>query len=1088
MKRLQVSKMKRLLCVVLTTFLCFSLTIRAYAIDGVWHDPDGMDDLYEIQPTERYPRCPTAGETVYIKGTTWPIEMGQTVWVTYSVNGVTQQPVGASWKYNDGNNSYWEAAIGPFAKGDFVSYIVHADQNGQNEKSVGPFSFHVTAWEKVASVSLASQSGGVVVLNATPNTGSFSPKLGLSFPTASTLHFQLSPKGNVSFESGISDYLVTDSNNEIVITTSALRVTITKSPYAIEIYDIEAGKILTDNGSTGLEMSWLTDGNQMISGVKEAYESPASEYFYGFGEHYNTIQQRGNIVHTYVYNQYQNQGEKTYLSIPFFYSSAGYGIYLNTNCYSQFDMASTVSTQYSFFAETNGSASSILDYYLIAGTPEAVLGEYAQLSGRPQTMPKWAFGLWMSANEWDRQSEVIGAIQNANTYNIPATVVVLEQWSDENTFYIFNDSTYVAKPGSNSFQYSDFTFGTKWPDPQDMADTIHDNGIKLILWQVPVLKHTEYTWTQKDNDEAYMIAQGYAVGNGSGGQYRTPTGTWFGDSLLLDFTNQNAVDWWMSKRAYLFDDVGIDGFKTDGGEMVWGHDVSFSDGSTGAEMRNAYPNTYIKAYNDFSAEKTGIGMTFSRAGTSGVQSYGAFWAGDQTSSFSAFKDAVRAGISAGLSGVPFWGWDLAGFTGNYPSAELYKRSTMMAAFSPIMQFHSEKSNPSISEERSPWNAQARTSDPSIIPHFRYYVNTRMNLLPYIYSEATRSTVDGSPMMRAMLIDFPEDENTYSLDEQYMFGRSLLVAPVLNEGQTVKDVYLPDGEWIDFFHNALTAGGAVKSYYCSLDSIPVYVRNGSILPLNLNENYEIGGNIGNDIDNYTNLTFRVYPDGNSSYTLFHSDGCAMTVTAEEDFENETVSVALPAFDDKITVQVFGSKPTSVSVNNVVISEVASVSALAQTTQGYYYSSAEKLTYVKLPAFVSSRAIVLNGIHRAPYEAEHAELWNVSTNTDHTGFFGDGFVDGFSEVGDSVTFTVYSDVSRTVSLDLRYSAGTEAGQRSVSVNNGNAVAVMLPKTVDWNTWNTVTIPISLVAGRNTICVHYAGTDYAGINLDCVFVRID
>ena len=1078
--------MKKLLRATFIIILCFSLLVPAYALDGIWHDPDGMDDLYEIQPTERYPRHPSAGDTVYIKGTTWPIEMGQTVWVTYSVNSVDQQPVGASWEYNDGNNSYWEAEIGPFAKGDVVSYIVHADQNGQNEKTVGPFSFHVTAWEKVGSVSLASQSGGVVVLNATPNSGTFSPKLGLSFPTASTLHFQLSPKGNASFESGISDYVVTDSNGEIVITTSALRVTITKSPYAIEIYDIDAGKTLTCNGSTGLELSWLTDGNQLISGVKEAYESPASEYFYGFGEHYNAIQQRGNIVDTYVYNQYQNQNEKTYLAVPFFYSSAGYGIYLNTTCYSQFDMASTVSTQYSFFAETDGSAGSMLDYYLIAGTPETVLGEYTQLSGRAQTMPKWAFGLWMSANEWDRQSEVISAVQNANTYDIPATVVVLEQWSDENTFYIFNDSTYTAKPGSNAFQYSDFTFSTKWPDPQDMADTIHDNGMKLILWQVPVLKHTEYTWEQKDNDEAYMIAQGYAVGDGSVGQYRTPTGTWFGDSLLLDFTNPNAVNWWMSKRAYLFDSVGIDGFKTDGGEMVWGHNVSFSDGSTGAEMRNNYPNAYIKAYNDYSAEKTGTGMTFSRAGTSGVQSYGAFWAGDQTSSFSAFKDAVHAGISAGLSGIPFWSWDLAGFTGSYPSAELYKRSTMMAAFSPIMQFHSEKSDPSPSEERSPWNAQARTGDSSIISHFSYYVNTRMNLLPYIYSEATRSTADGTPMMRAMIIDFPEDENVYGLDEQYMFGRNLLVAPVLNEGQTVKNVYLPAGEWIDFFHNALTAGGAIKSYYCPADSIPVYVRNGSILPLNLNEDYEIGGSIGNDIDNYTNLSFRVYPSGDSSYTLYHSDGTTITVSAEEHFENETVSVTVPAFNDKITAQVFGSKPASVYVNGIAVSEVASVSALAQATQGYYYSSSEKLTYVKLPASAFSRTIVLNGIHQAPYEAEHAELLNVSTNTDHAAYFGDGFVDGFSEVGDSVTFTVFSDVSQTVSLDLRYSAGTEAGQRSVSVNNGNAVTVTLPKTSDWNTWNTVTVPVSLDAGRNTICVRYASADCAGINLDCAFVR--
>ena len=156
----------------------------------------------------------------------------------------------------------------------------------------------------------------------------------------------------------------------------------------------------------------------------------------------------------------------------------------------------------------------------------------------------------MSANEWDRQSEVLDAVSQSERNDIPATVIVLEQWSDENTFYIFNDSTYTPKSGGEALGYNDFTFSEKWPNPKAMTDSIHESGMKLLLWQVPVLKHTDYSWEQKDIDEAYMIEQGYAVGDGQGGQYRTPTGSWFGDSLLLDFTNQEAVDWWMSKAAY----------------------------------------------------------------------------------------------------------------------------------------------------------------------------------------------------------------------------------------------------------------------------------------------------------------------------------------------------------------------------------------------------------------------------------------------------------------------------------------------------------------------------------------------------------
>ena len=1076
--------MRRILSGVIAVIIFFSLSTPAVALGGVWHDPYGMDDIYEIQPTERYPRDPAAGETVYIKGTTWPIEPGQTVWVTYTKNGVGQQPVGAEWKYNSGNNSYWEAAIGPFAKGDYIEYYVHADQNGQNTQTVGAFSFTVEDWENIQSVSLGPSTDGVIVLNATANAGTFSPKIGLSFPSANTLHVEVSPKGNARFSSGITNYTVNESENSIVVSTDTIRVTITKSPYQISIYDIANAKNLTQSVSGG-ELAWLTDGSNSISGFKDAFVSPEDEKFFGFGERYNGIDQRGNIVDTYVYNQYQNQGSKTYLAVPFFYSSRGYGLYLNTTCYSQFDMASTHNNKYAFRAKTEGSANSMFDYYVFAGNPVDVLGSYTDISGKAQEMPKWAFGLWMSANEWDRQSEVLNAVNQSTTYDIPATVLVLEQWSDENTFYIFNESTYLPTSGASALEYDDFTFGTKWPDPKSMTQTIHNNGMKVLFWQIPVLKHTTYAWEQKDNDEAYMISQGYAVGNGTGGQYRTPTGTWFGDSLLLDFTNSDAVNWWMSKRAYLFDDIGIDGFKTDGGEMVWGRSVSFYDGSTGATMRNAYPNAYIKAYFDFTKEKTGSGVAFSRAGTSGVQKTGAIWAGDQSSSFSAFRDALSAGLSSGISGIPFWGWDLAGFTGEFPSAELYKRSTMMAAFSPIMQFHSEKSNPTPSEERSPWNVQSRTVDSTIIPHFRYYVNTRMNILPYIYSEAQNCISDGTPLMRAMFIDFPEDTETYSLSEQYMFGRNILVAPIVNESQTIKEVYLPDGEWIDFFHNALTAGGGTKSYYCSTDSIPVYVRNGAIIPMNMNNDYELGGTIGNNVDDYTNLTFRVYPSGSSSYTLHHSDGTTMVVSAVESFNTNTVTATVPSSTIPVTLQIFGSNPQSVAVNNAVLTRTSTIEDFSASESGFFYSAEEKMTYIKLAAAATERTIVLNGVSKAPIEAEHAALENVTTNTDHLGYWGEGFVDGFAEVGDAVEFCVYAEQTGDVELQIRYSAGTEQGQRTVTVND-SSMTVTVPKTTDWDTWGVVSVPASLTAGRNSIRISFGSGNYAGINLDCISVR--
>ncbi len=1075
--------------IVIAMVLCvLFISEPVYAIGGVWHSPYGIDDLYDSEPTERTPRDPVAGENVLINCTTWPIESGQSVWVAYTKNGVWQQDVGASWKYNSGNNSYWQANIGSFAKGDEVAYTVYANKDGSDLKQIGSFSFKVTGWEYVNSAQLNTSDNGCVVFNATANTGNFSPKFAVSFPTDDTFRMQLSPTGSYNFDSGLSNYTVNETTSTVTMQTSKIKVVVTKNPYKLQVYDLDTNVLLSESGSQQNRLTWLTDGSSIIKGVKDAYSSPTDEKFYGFGERYSNFQKRGKIVETYVYNQYQNQGEKTYLAVPFFYSNKGYGLYLNSTYYSKFDMASTDNSQYSFASNTDGSLSSILDYYFIAGDrPDDIISQYSNLTSLPQDMPKWAFGLWMSANEWDNQTEVEGAIGNSITNDIPATVVVLEQWSDENTFYIWNDATYTPVSGESALANNDFTYGTKWPNPKNMVDYIHNNDMKVLLWQVPVQKYTAYNYQQKDNDESYMIQQGYAVGDGTGAQYRIPASGWFGNSLLLDFTNQAAVNWWMSKRAYLFDDIGIDGFKTDGGEMVWGRNTSFANGKTGSQMRNLYPNLYINAYNNYAKSKKGSdGITFSRSGTAGAQQSGAYWAGDQSSTFSAYKDALRAGLSAGISGVPFWGWDLAGFTGDFPNAELYKRSTQMAAFAPIMQFHSEKSNPSPSEERSPWNVQSRTGDNTVVSTFRKYTNTRMNLLPYIYSESQKAAAEGTPMMRAMLLDYPEDETTYSLEEEYMFGHSLLVAPILNEGQTLKDVYLPEGDWIDFYHNAMTAGGQTKSYYADVNSIPVYVKNGSILPMNLNADYEIGGSIGNDVDAYNHLTFRVYPMGNSTYTLTNNDKSTMTVTAVEDFSSEQVTVTVPAASIPVTTQIFATEPTGILVNGSAITKYTDKATFVNASTGYYYSKAEKLAYVKVPAGTSAKTMVVNGVSKAPYEAEHASLTEVSTNTNHNNYYGDGFVDGFSGQGDAVTFDINVPAAGTYSVAVRYCAGTETAKRTLILNNSTNLSITLPKTSNWDTWGSYIANVTLSKGKNTIKIAYNSGDYAGINLDCIFLK--
>lgn len=304
---------------VLAIALCLVLfTDTVQAITGVWHSPYGLDCIYDIEQTERIPRDPSAGENVYIKSTTWDIEPGQSVWVSYTKNGIAQPDIGAAWKYNNGNNSYWETNIGSFTKGDQITYTVYANKDGMNTKSTGPFSFTVTDWEHITSASLISSNNGRIIFNGIANAGNFSPKFSISFPSDDTFRMQLSPTGNYNFDSGLTNYTISETTSVINVETSKIKLVITKNPYKLQVYDIAANTIISESGGANNRLAWLTDGSTIINQIKEGYASPLDEQFYGFGERYSDFQKRGKVVETYVYNQYQNQGEKTYLAVPFF--------------------------------------------------------------------------------------------------------------------------------------------------------------------------------------------------------------------------------------------------------------------------------------------------------------------------------------------------------------------------------------------------------------------------------------------------------------------------------------------------------------------------------------------------------------------------------------------------------------------------------------------------------------------------------------------------------------------------------------------------------------------------------------------------
>jgi len=292
-------------------------------------------------------------------------------------------------------------------------------------------------------------------------------------------------------------------------------------------------------------------------------------------------------------------------------------------------------------------------------------------------------------------------------------------------------------------------------------------------------------------------------------------------------TNPAAREWWMSRRAYLIEELGVDGFKTDGGEHLWGNDLRFHDGRRGAELINAYPRIYSQMYYDALQAGGRGGVTFSRAGFAGSQNAPCHWAGDENSTFAAFRHSIVAGLSAGLSGIPFWGWDIGGFSGPLPTSELYLRATAMAVFCPIMQYHSEYNafRPPL-RDRTPWNLAEQNGTPWLIEAFARLARLRVELAAYIEAAGRHSAGTGEPLMRALVLDWPHDPQVRSIEDQYMFSRDYLVAPVVYEGTEARDVYLPDGRWRDFWDGpqaAVIQGGQwLKAYPAPLQAKPALV--------------------------------------------------------------------------------------------------------------------------------------------------------------------------------------------------------------------------------------------------------------------------
>ncbi len=537
----------------------------------------------------------------------------------------------------------------------------------------------------------------------------------------------------------------------------------------------------------------------------------AASYF-GMGERFDAL----NHAHTVVKNlSVDNEGVKgtsSYKPIPFFMSTSGYGLWVDTTGEATFDLNATDKSEI-----VVDVASAKMRIVLFTG-PEfpGILEKFTAQAGRAIVPPYWAFAPWKARDYHQNEAQVKEDVDKTRALGLPASVILIDSpWSTAYNDYKFNSKQFDDAPG--------------------MVKYIHDNAYKLVLWHTPWInsksdppKEAGFEGKIAPLADNYQFAadQNLFVKNANGSPY---VGRWWkGEGSMIDFTYPKAKQWWQDQVRQAIA-AGADGFKDDDGEGNFFGDVKFADGTDARVMRNRYSVLYNNAVEELiQKDLKGNGVLLSRSVTVGANGIGFLWGGDNEASFSPLNGlptVVTAGLGAGLSGMPLWGADLGGYEGiaDTPNARLLERWTEYAAFSPLMEVMSSKNI-------GPWDFDSNepAGGHEALDIYRKYAVLHMSLFPYRYAAAQEAAKTGMPLMRALVLNYQDDVRARSAKDEYLFGPDFLVAPVIDEG-TQRTVYLPAGDWVNYWNGTQVEGGKVVVADAPVDVIPVWVRAGAVVP-------------------------------------------------------------------------------------------------------------------------------------------------------------------------------------------------------------------------------------------------------------------
>lgn len=529
------------------------------------------------------------------------------------------------------------------------------------------------------------------------------------------------------------------------------------------------------------------------------------ERFFGLGEKWNRVEKSGSRATIWASDTCgSNSNDLSYKSLPYLLSSEGWGVFLHSSFRSLWEVGS-----FSYVSGSCATEDDKLDLFLFLGTRQnfkSLIERYTALTGRPQQVPDWALGLWMSKCQYRNAEEAEAAMDGLRERGIPADVIHLDP--------LWMKKHYYFRIGVDACDFDRNDEG--FPNLPELWKKWRANGFKTCLWVNPYLPEGTPVYD-------YARDNGYLLRSVKGGFARLSHGEPVG---MVDFSNQKARAWWKGKlKEQLSDGAAV--LKPDYGDRV-PEDALFSNGKTGKELHNMFLFWFTETCFQAAWEVHGYGIVWRRAGYIGSQRYPGTWAGDTRSTWEEMLACLRGGLSAGFHGEAFWAGDIGGFTGEAPSPELYIRWSQWGLLSSLSRFHGANC------PREPWYFGDKA-----VEVVRDYARLRYKLMPYLKKCAEEAYRSGVPLMRHLHLEYPEDQVTEHVDDQYLLGPDLLVAPIFEEGATERTVYLPAGRWqlVDAVLQPLeSVMEGERSYNVSapLERIPLFVRAGVALPLDESE--------------------------------------------------------------------------------------------------------------------------------------------------------------------------------------------------------------------------------------------------------------